>query len=241
MTATMSTIAASGTVQPLRKILAVDDDPVMAHLIERILCRDGYAVDVAVSAEDAKARVNVAHPDLILLDVQLADGDGVGLMSDLRQERDVPIILVSGRSGEADRVRGLRLGADDYVVKPFSHEELSARVGAVLRRLAPRQCTPRLRFGSLAIDAVAREVWLGDRPVDVTAKEFDLLAFLADNPRHAFTRGQLLQHVWKSSANWQDPATVTEHVRRLRHKLDDDSGPRRWIQTVRRVGYRFEP
>jgi DNA-binding response OmpR family regulator len=159
----------------------------------------------------------------------------------------VPVILVSALGQEADRVLGLKTGADDYVVKPFSAAELSARIESVLRRAQMREPaagatrTNSLGFDGLAIDPQSREVTVHGDKVDMTAKEFDLLAFLAGSPRQVFTREQLLRQVWGSSSDWQSDATITEHVRRLRKKIEEDPDHPRWITTVRGVGYRFEP
>jgi DNA-binding response OmpR family regulator len=151
------------------------------------------------------------------------------------------VILLTARTEESDRVVGLELGADDYVVKPFSPRELVARVRSVLRRSVPSAAPQRLVFGELIIDTATREVSVNGHVVDTTAREFDLLAFLASSPRQVFSRGQLLQHVWKSSSEYQDPSTVTVHVRRLRTKIESDSEHPRHITTVWGVGYRFEP
>jgi DNA-binding response OmpR family regulator len=142
---------------------------------------------------------------------------------------------------EADRVLGLGLGADDYVVKPFSPRELAARAQSVLRRTNPKPPTPRIEFDRLIIDGATREVLVDGEAVALTPLEFDLLAFLARSPRQVFSRGQLLEHVWNSSSEFQDPSTVTVHVRRLRQKLEDDPNEPRWVTTVWGVGYRFEP
>jgi DNA-binding response OmpR family regulator len=152
----------------------------------------------------------------------------------------VPVILLTGRVDEIDRVLGLELGADDYVGKPFSPRELAARVRAVLRR-APSHPANGLAFGELVIDPAARAVKLRDEPVDLTAREFDLLVFLARSPRRVFSHGELLAQVWNSTSEWQDPATVTEHVRRIRAKIEVDREHPRWIRTVRAAGYSFEP
>jgi DNA-binding response OmpR family regulator len=158
----------------------------------------------------------------------------------------VPVILVSALGEEADRVIGLKMGADDYVVKPFSAAELSARIESVLRRAQMRatavpEATNRLAFPGLVIELQTRDVTVGGEKVEVTAKEFDLLAFLAGSPRQVFSREQLLRQVWGSSSDWQSDATITEHVRRLRRKVEQDPDNPRWITTVRGVGYRFEP
>jgi DNA-binding response OmpR family regulator len=225
----------------VQRVLVVDDDELTSNMLERILRSDGYEVEVASGASDAKAAIDAKLPDLILLDVLLAGDDGLEVLAEVRKQHDVPIIMVTGLADEQDRVLGLRLGADDYIVKPFSYNELTARVAAVLRRSNRSSGGPSPRtFGRLAIDPGAREVRVDGRLIETTAKEFDLLAFLADAPRQVFSRGQLLERVWASSAEWQDPATVTEHVRRLRLKLNgvEEGG---WIATVRGVGYRFDP
>jgi DNA-binding response OmpR family regulator len=170
--------------------------------------------------------------------------DGLDVLGDLRKNSDIPVILVSALAEEADRVIGLKMGADDYVVKPFSAAELSARIESVLRRAQMRgtpQATTKLAFDGLVVDPATREVTMGGSKIEMTAKEFDLLAFLAASPRQVFSRDQLLHQVWGSSSAWQSDATVTEHVRRLRRKIEEDPDNPRWIATVRGVGYRFEP
>ncbi|MGZ8755432.1 MAG: winged helix-turn-helix domain-containing protein, partial [Acidimicrobiia bacterium] len=187
--------------------------------------------------ELAKAR----PPDLLILDVMLPSKDGFSVLQELRKTSLVPVILLTARADETDRVLGLELGADDYVVKPFSPRELAARVRSVLRRSNPKEPGFRLEFEGLSIDPQTREVRVAENSVDLTPKEFDVLAFLAAHPRQVFSRGQLLQQVWDSSAEWQDPATVTVHMRRLRTKLEADPQDPRWLLTVWGVGYRFEP
>ena len=171
--------------------------------------------------------------------------DGLDVLGDIRTTSDVPVILVSALGEEADRVLGLKMGADDYVVKPFSAAELSARVESVLRRAqlraTPESTANQLGFDGLTLDLQTRDVTVNGEKVEMTAKEFDLLAFLAGSPRQVFTREQLLRQVWGSSSEWQSDATITEHVRRLRRKIEDDPDHPRWITTVRGVGYRFEP
>jgi DNA-binding response OmpR family regulator len=152
----------------------------------------------------------------------------------------VAVILLTGKDAEADRVLGLKLGADDYVVKPFSPAEIAARIATVLRRVRP-PATSRLEFDGLVIDLNTREVHVNGELVTTTAKEFDLLAFLASSPRQVFSREQLLDHVWKSSSEWQSADTVTEHIRRLRRRIEPDPEHPRWISTVWSVGYRFDP
>jgi DNA-binding response OmpR family regulator len=227
-----------------RQVLVVDDEPMLRSLLSRLLRMEGYDV---LEAEDGQAALNIVRakePDLVLLDVMLPARDGLDVLGDLRRTSNVPVILVSALGEEADRVLGLKLGADDYVVKPFSAAELSARIESVLRRAklqATGGATNRLTLGELAIDLQSREVTLHGGKVEMTAKEFDLLAFLAGSPRQVFSREQLLRQVWGSSSEWQSDATITEHVRRLRRKIEDDPDQPRWITTVRGVGYRFEP
>jgi DNA-binding response OmpR family regulator len=225
-------------------VLVVDDEPMLRNLLSRLLRMEGYEVLEAEDGQKAIEIVRANEPDLVLLDVMLPARDGLDVLGDLRRTTNVPVILVSALGEEADRVLGLKMGADDYVVKPFSAAELSARIESVLRRAKLRAtgaANNRLAFGELAIDLQTREVALHGEKVDLTAKEFDLLAFLAGAPRQVFSREQLLQQVWGSSSEWQSDATITEHVRRLRRKIEDDPDKPRWIATVRSVGYRFEP
>jgi two-component system, OmpR family, phosphate regulon response regulator PhoB len=222
------------------RILAVDDDEAILAMLARVLESEGFTVDAVTSATGAIARIRADVPDVVLLDLGLADADGLEVLSAVRHDLDVPVILVTARGAELDRVRGLRSGADDYVVKPFSYPELAARIDNVLRR-AGRAPEPTVReFGPLSIDLASREVRVDGELVVTTAKEFDLLAFFAASPGKVFTRDELLREVWASSSEWQDPATVTEHVRRLRLKIEADPEHPRWIATVRGVGYRFD-
>src|SRR5882724_89470 len=224
-----------------RQVLVVDDEPMLRNLLSRLLRMEGYAVIEAEDGQTALELIDSRQPDLVLLDVMLPARDGLDVLGDLRRTSQVPVILVSALGEEADRVLGLKMGADDYVVKPFSAAELSARIESVLRRAKLRATgatNNRLAFGELAIDLQTREVALHGEKVDLTAKEFDLLAFLAGAPRQVFSREQLLQQVWGSSSEWQSDATITEHVRRLRRKIEDDPDKPRWIATVRSVGYR---
>jgi DNA-binding response OmpR family regulator len=225
-------------------VLVVDDEPMLRNLLSRLLRMEGYEV---LEAEDGQTALDVVakeKPDLVLLDVMMPARDGLDVLGDLRKSSDIPVILVSALAEEADRVIGLKMGADDYVTKPFSAAELSARVESVLRRAAMRsapEATSRLSFDGLVIDLTTREVSVDGAKAEMTAKEFDLLAYLAGSPRQVFSREQLLQQVWGSSSQWQSDATVTEHVRRLRRKIEEDPDNPRWITTVRGVGYRFEP
>jgi DNA-binding response OmpR family regulator len=227
-----------------RLVLVVDDEPMLRNLLSRLLRMEGCDVIEAADGQAALELAEQRRPDLVLLDVMLPARDGLDVLGDLRKTSEVPVILVSALGEEADRVLGLKMGADDYVVKPFSAAELSARIESVLRRARQRTAPPaanRLVFDGLVVDLQTREVTVAGNKADLTAKEFDLLAFLAGSPRQVFSREQLLQQVWESSSDWQSDATITEHVRRLRRKIEADPDNPRWITTVRGVGYRFEP
>lgn len=219
-------------------ILVVDDEPTIGEVVSAYLQRAGYETRVASDGDEALQAVAERAPDLIVLDLMLPGTDGLEVMRRVRDRSAV--ILLTAKGGESDRVTGLRLGADDYVVKPFSPAELVARVDAVLRRfdtLAPEQ--PNLSFdGGLDIDPTARQVHTGGTPVQLTTREFDLLHFLARHPGRAFTREELMDQVWRY-AFYSDTSTVTVHIRRLRAKLEPDPEQPRWIETVWGVGYRF--
>jgi DNA-binding response OmpR family regulator len=225
------------------RILVVDDDPDLRRFVVRVLEAEGYDVEQAATSAQATAAIDARRPDLVILDITLGSEDGLDVLATLRRTSELPVILLTAKAKEIDRVLGLKLGADDYVVKPFSPAELAARVGTVLRRATGPQSpsVSVLEFGELEIDPSAHEVRLSGNLLRMTAKEFALLAFLAGSPRQVFTRGQLLAHVWNSSAEWQDADTVTEYVRRVRKKIETDPNRPRWIHTVRGVGYRFEP
>jgi DNA-binding response OmpR family regulator len=222
------------------RILVVDDDEAVRGFLQRSLEEDGFRVEGAADVHSARTKLASAPPELVLLDIMLAGDDGLGLLSEIRRTSGVPVILLTGKGRESDRVLGLKLGADDYVVKPFSPAELAARIETVLRRAKGAPTAQSMEFGRLSINIATREVRVDGEVRETTAKEFDLLAFLASSPRQVFTRDQLLDHVWASSADWQDSATVTEHVRRIRRKIEDDPDHPHWITTVRGVGYRFE-
>ncbi len=223
------------------RILVVDDEPTVREVVARYLRHDGYEVLELDHGDEVAAAVRTFRPDLVVLDVMLPGASGLDLLR-ARTTEAVPVILLTARVDEADRVLGLELGADDYVTKPFSPRELAARVRSVLRRA---QSTPppteAIRHGGFEVDLRSRTVVIDGREVALTAKEFDLLAFVAQAPRQVFSRAQLLHHVWDSSPDFQDPATVTVHVRRLRNKIEDNPDTPRWITTVWGVGYRFEP
>jgi DNA-binding response OmpR family regulator len=224
-------------------ILVVDDEDLVREVVSDYLTRDGYRVVAAADAQRARALIDRHRLDLAIVDIMLPGGDGLTLVRDVRAAGSaLPIILLTARGDEIDRVMGLELGADDYVTKPFSPRELVARVRSVLRRAGGRDpvAAATLGSGELRIDVASREVHVGDTLIDLTPKEFDLLACLAAAPRRVFSHEALLQRVWNSSAEWQDPATVTVHVGRLRRKLGARGGGT-WITTVWGVGYRFDP
>lgn len=223
------------------RVLVVDDEPMVLEVVTAYLERDGFEVVTATNGREALAAIEKARPDLVVLDVMLPEIDGFDVLGRIRRTSDTPVILLTARTEEPDRVLGLELGADDYVVKPFSPRELAARVRSVLRRSQPRRADATAEFGDLKIDGVTREVTLSGEVVPTTPKEFDLLAYLSSSPRQVFSRSQLLEQVWDSSADFQDPSTVTVHVRRLRQKLEADAENPRWLHTVWGVGYRFEP
>jgi DNA-binding response OmpR family regulator len=222
-------------------VLVVDDEPTIRDVVVRYLRRDGYQTLEAADGDRARELIETTEPSLVVLDVMLPGTDGLALCRWIRARSSLPVILLTARGDEIDRIVGLELGADDYVTKPFSPRELAVRVRNVLRRIGP-QAPPdeRLVAGDLVIDAATREVTNAGRPVQLTAKEFDLLRFLAGHPRRVFSRDQLMSRVWGYEAAY-DTGTVTVHVRRLREKLEEDPSKPRLLQTVWGVGYRFCP
>jgi two-component system, OmpR family, response regulator ResD len=231
-----------GSAEPARgSILVVDDEPTIAEVVARYLVRAGYETSTAGDGPSAVASATANRPDLVVLDIRLPGIDGLEVMRRLHEnaEERVPVILLTAKGEESDRVVGLGQGADDYVVKPFSPVELVARVDAVLRRTEPGpDARELLVFDGLEIDPRARRVAVGGRDVDLTAREFDLLHFLARHPGQVFNRDQLMDRVW-GFPFYSDTTTVTVHVRRLRAKIEADGSKPEWIQTVWGVGYRF--
>jgi two-component system, OmpR family, response regulator ResD len=224
-------------------ILVVDDEPTIAEVVARYLERAGYETRIAGDGPSAVAAALAMRPDLIVLDIMLPGFDGLEVMRRTHEglAGSVPVILLTAKGEESDRVIGLRLGADDYVVKPFSPAELVARVDAVLRRSGPvEDVAERLRFGELEIDPAARAVRVGGRDVELTQREFDLLLFMARHPGQVFSRDQLMDRVWQFSF-YTDTTTVTVHIRRLRSKIETQPSKPEWIETVWGVGYRFRP
>jgi DNA-binding response OmpR family regulator len=225
-------------------ILVVDDEPMVAEVVATYLRRDGFSVDVVRDGRSALKRLDESAPSLVVLDIMLPGVDGREILSRIRKDGNTPVILLTALGEEADRIVGLELGADDYVTKPFSPRELAARVRSVLRRsnLEPDGSREHrvLAFDGLEIDQTRRTVTVAGLGVDTTRKEFDLLAFLAAAPGQVYTRAQLLEQVWDSSPDWQDPATVRVHIGQLRRKIEvDPTNPQRLL-TVWGVGYRFE-
>jgi DNA-binding response OmpR family regulator len=225
-------------------VLVVDDEPTIAEVVARYLQRAGYATQIASDGARAMDAAAALRPDLIVLDVKLPRIDGLEVMRRLRAEdRARPaVILLSGRGAELDRVIGLRSGADDYMVKPFSPVELVARVEAVMRRAepAPREREEPLEFAELRIDPTARRVFVRGGEVQLAQREFDLLLHLAQHPNEVFSRDELMHAVWQYSF-YTDASTVTVHMRRLRAKVEADPANPRYLKTVWGVGYRFEP
>jgi DNA-binding response OmpR family regulator len=228
-----------------RRILVVEDDPTVSDVVVRYLDREGYDVEAVADGLLAVERARTDPPDLMVLDLMLPGLDGLEVFRRLRSVAPIPVIMLTARGDEADRVTGLELGADDYMAKPFSPRELTARVKSVLRRAEGHigdvagNGSRELQAGDLSVDVQAREVRLAGEPLSLTVREFDLLVFLMQHPRHVFRREELLERVW--GYTFGDTSTVTVHVRRLREKVEDDPSSPRYVQTVWGVGYRFEP
>ncbi len=221
-------------------VLVVDDEPIVRDVVSRYLARDGHTILAAEDGDAARGLIERESPGLVVLDVMLPGAtDGLALCRWIRATSDLPVILLTARGDEADRIVGLELGADDYVTKPFSPRELATRVRTVLRRARPSAPpSARLELGPLVIDAAHHEARREGRPLPLTAKEFDLLWFLASNANQVFSRDQLMHRVWGYSAAL-DTGTVTVHVRRLREKLEPDPSRPTLLETVWGVGYRL--
>lgn len=225
-------------------ILVVEDESSIAEVVSLYLKRAGFRVQVASDGKQAMSAFQQGQPDFVILDLMLPGVDGLTLTRWFRDRSNVPIIMLTARRAEVDRIAGLELGADDYVVKPFSPQELVSRVRAVMRRLGREQAGAEperaLSFDGLSIDPTSRVVSVDGSEIELTAKEFDMLYLLALHPKQVFTREQLLDRVW-GGAQYIDPGTVTVHVRRLREKLELDPAHPTRLLTVWGVGYKFEP
>ncbi|WP_149823999.1 response regulator transcription factor [Streptomyces tailanensis] len=229
----------------MKHVLVVDDDPTVSEVVAGYLHRAGFAVDVAADGLTAVARAAARPPDLVVLDLMLPGMDGLEVCRRIREDGPLPVIMLTARGDQEDRILGLEVGADDYVTKPFSPRELVLRVESVLRRTgAPaavrtEPAEPWLRSGPLALDPTARRATRGGAELALTVREFDLLEFFLRNPGRATSREELMRRVW----GWEfgDLSTVTVHVRRLREKVEDDPARPRLISTVWGVGYRFDP
>ena len=231
-----------GETGDMTTVLVVDDEPMVRDVVSRYLERDGHRVVTAEDGESARGLIEREDPSLVLLDVMLPGRtDGLELCRWIRSTSDLPVILLTARVEETDRIVGLELGADDYVTKPFSPRELATRVKTVLRRVRPsRPPLERVSVGVLEVDAAKREVHRDGELLSLTAKEFDLLWFLASNPNRVFSRDQLMHRVWGYEPAF-DTGTVTVHIRRLREKIEDEPSRPRHLETVWGVGYRFQP
>jgi DNA-binding response OmpR family regulator len=232
---------AATTLRPVATVLVVDDEPIVREVVVRYLEREGYATLEADRGDVAREILERKTPDLVVLDVMLPGTDGLELCRWIRARSELPVILLTARGEEADRIVGLELGADDYVTKPFSPRELAARVRTVLRRSSPvSPGNERVQFGDVELDAATRETRKAGEEIKLTVKEFDLLWFLASHPRRVFGRDQLMSRVWGYEAAL-DTGTVTVHVRRLREKIEDDPSAPVHLQTVWGIGYRVVP
>ena len=238
-------------MQTSRHILVVDDDDGVRTAVTWALEADGFEVTTVENGLAAMDVIESSQLSLMVLDLSLPGLGGLDILSRLRttEAREgrwrLPVIVLSGRDSEMDRIVGLDLGADDYLVKPFSPGELAARARSLLRRTAEPNPGGKQIFrptgSGVEIDRESRNVWLNGEPVELAAKEFDLLAYLLDHPKRACRRSELLAAVWSSESGWQNESTVTEHVYRLRSKIEANPQQPRWLVTVRAVGYRWEP
>ena len=223
-------------------VLVVDDEPIVRDVVVRYLARDGHRTLEAGDGEEARRLLEQDSASLVVLDVMLPGVDGLELCRWIRARSDLPIVMLTARGEEADRIVGLELGADDYLTKPFSPRELAVRVRNLLRRAGAPQgrAGETLSFGDVTIDVGAREARKGGRTLALTLKEFDLLAFLAAHPRRVFSRDQLMERVWGYTSAL-DTGTVTVHIRRLRTKVEEEPSRPQHLETVFGVGYRLTP
>jgi DNA-binding response OmpR family regulator len=228
-------------ISGMTRVLVVDDEPTIREIVVSYLEREGFKTVEAADGNRARELLEHDPPDLVVLDLMLPGTDGLELCRWIRSRSQLPVIMLTARGEESDRIVGLELGADDYMTKPFSPRELAARVRTVLRRAEPDGAADeRLSYDGLVIDSSTREVTRGNELLRLTAREFDLLWFLASHPRRVFSREHLMRRVWGYSAAL-DTGTVTVHMRRLREKIEDDPSHPRHLETVWGVGYRFAP
>jgi DNA-binding response OmpR family regulator len=224
-----------------QSILAVDDDPKILKILQHSLTKEGFRVTTAASGEEALLIARQAPPDLVLLDIMMPGMDGFETFQKLKALREVPVIILSARSDEVDKIVGFRMGVDDYQTKPFSPTELALRVKAVLRRVREQKVDSKyvLKYGDLTLDYEKRVVWYTNNKIELTPKEFELLWLMASNPNRVFTKAHLLDKIW-DSAFYGDDNTVTVHVRKLREKIEADPSKPVFIKTVWGTGYKFE-
>ena len=222
-------------------VLVVDDEPIVREVVVSYLRREGYRTLEAGDGQEARRLLEQGDPGLVVLDLMLPGIDGLQLCRWIRSRSDVPVIMLTARGEETDRIVGLELGADDYVTKPFSPRELAARVRAVLRRAdgTGEGAERRLEFGDVTIEASTREATKDGSPLALTAREFDLLWFLASHPRRVFSREQLMDRVW-GYRDYAGGRVVDSHVARIRRKLGEDGVEPRFIKTIHGVGYAFQ-
>lgn len=223
------------------KILAVDDDPKILKVLLHTLRKEGFEVITAASGEEALEKVGKYLPDLVILDIMMPGMDGFETFQRLKALHDVPVIILSARSDEVDRVVGFRMGVDDYQTKPFSPTELALRVKAILRRVRDpgEQAKTVLKFGELTLDYNKRLITCKNQKIELTPKQFEVLWLMASNPNKVFSKAHLLEKVWESSY-YGDDNTVTVHIRRIREKLEENPSSPLYIKTVWGIGYKFE-
>lgn len=223
------------------KILAVDDDPKILKILLHTLRKEGFEVITAASGEEALEKARKYSPDLVILDIMMPGMDGFETFKKLKALHDVPVVILSARSDEVDRVVGFRMGVDDYQTKPFSPTELALRVKAILRRVRDRGEGSKnvLKFGDLTLDYNKRLITCKNKKIELTPKEFEVLWLMASNPNKVFSKAHLLEKVWDSSY-YGDDNTVTVHIRRIREKLEKNPSSPSYIKTVWGIGYKFE-
>jgi len=229
----------------LQKILIIDDEPGIVKMLETILRKEGYtSISSAFTGQEAMEKISRNPYDLIVLDVMLPDTDGFQLCQKIRQHTNVPILFLTARSGDLDKLTGLSIGGDDYITKPFNPLEVAARINVQFRRQEQyqnaAQITEVYHFGSVVIDRKAAQLWIDGQEISCPAKEFELLLFLADNPNRVFTAGQLYEHIWGYDSNG-DEKTVSIHIMRLRKKIERDAKHPAIIVNLRGIGYKFIP